>query len=267
MDARGGELIDQILRPRGAQHLLEGPVVELRAVEQLDLLAVVGELPVVLRNDGAQLLDGLLPPDVDLLAVADELLVVDAEHLLVGMALQQAVALGQHGVVAYDGGQVGAVELRDEGVQVAAPLVCGIGDQGAVGRGDDDRGNQPDMVREPVILLAVALEHLSALARKGADDLFALPPVGGVGALDEEKVGIVADALSVGHLQRRLAHRQVVDRIHDVGLSGAIVADQPVDTRTERELLAGDVLEIQQRDFLQKHRTKLQKIRTRHCTL
>ena len=111
MDARGGEFVHQILRPRGAQHLLERPVVEFRAVEQLDLLAVVGELPVVFRYNGAQLLDGLLPPGVDLLAVADELPVVDPEHLLVGVALQQAVALGQHGVVAHDGGQISMVEL------------------------------------------------------------------------------------------------------------------------------------------------------------
>ena len=248
------------------QHLLERPLVQLRFVEQFDLLAVVRQTPVVLRDQGLQPRGKLPAAGVDAVAVFDELPVVDRQHRLVGLHLEQAVAFGEYGVVPHQGRQVGTVELRDEGVEVAAPLVGRIADQGTVRRGDDHRRNQPYVVRQPVILLAVALEHLAALAREGADDLLAPPRIGAVAPLDEEEVGSVADALPVGHLERRFAHRQVVDRIHDVGLSGAVVTHQAVDARAEGELLLGDVFEIEQRNFLQVHRTKVQNFRTRHCT-
>ena len=123
------------------------------------------------------------------------------------------------------------------------------------------------MVRKPVVLLAVAFEHLAALAREGADDVLALAAVGRVLPFDEEEIRPVADALPVGHLKRRLAHGEVVDRIHDVGFARAVVAHQTVDAGAKRQLLLFDVFEIQQCDFLQIHGTKVQKIRTRHCTL
>ena len=209
----------------------------------------------------------LLPPGVDGLAVFAQLHVVDLEHGFVGSGFQQAVTFGQHGVVAHHGGQIAPVQLRDEGVEVAAPFVRGVADQGAVRRRYDHGRNKPHVVREPFVLLAVAFEHFAAFAREGAHDVFALSPVGEILPFGEEEVGAVADALPVGHRQRRLAHREVVNGVHDVGFARAVVAHQAVDAGAQREFLLGDVFEIQQRYFLQMHRTKIQKIRTRHCTL
>jgi len=56
--------------------------------------------------------------------------------------------------------------------------------------------------------------------------------------------------------QRRLAHREVVNGVHDVGFARAVVAHQAVDAGAQREFLLGDVFEIQQRYFLQMHRNK-----------
>ena len=234
---------------------------------ELDLLAVARKNAVILCRNGLQPLGELLPAGVDGLAVLAQLHVVNLKHRLVGPHLQQAVALGQHGVVAHHRVEVGAVQLRNEGVEVPAPFVRGVRDQRAVRRRHDHRGNQPHVVRQPVVLLAVTFEDLAALAREGAHHALALARVGGVLPLHEEEVGSVADALCVGHLQRRFAHRQVVDRIHDVGLARAVVAHQTVDAGAERKLLLSHVFEIQQRYFFQMHRTKVQKIPTRHCTL
>ena len=224
---------------------------------QSDLLAVARKYAVILRRDGLQPLGELPPPGVNPLALFDELHVVNLQHRLVGHVLEQPVALGQHGVVAHHGGQIAPVQLRDEGVEVAAPFVRGVADQGAVRRRYDHGGNKPHVVREPFVLLAVAFEHFAAFAREGAHDVFALSSVGEILPFGEEEVGAVADALPVGHGQRRLAHRQVVDRVDDVGLAGSVVAYQTVDAPAEGKLRLLDIFEIQQRYFLQKHSPKI----------
>ena len=267
MDACGGEFVDEVLLPGGQQHLLEGAVVQFRLVVEPDLLAVARKGAVIRFDDGLQPLGELLPAGVDGLAVLAQLHVVNLEHRLVGSGFQQAVALGQHGVVAHHRVEVGAVQLRDERVEVAAPFVRRVRDQRTVCRRHDHCRDQPHVVRQPFVLLSVAFEDLAALARERAHHAFALARIGGVLPLHEEEIGPVADALRVGHLQRRLAHRQVIDRIHDVGFARAVVSHQAVDAGAEGELLLGHVFEIQQRNFLQMHRTKVQKIRTRHCTL
>ena len=267
MNACRREFVDDVLLPRIEQYLLERTVVQLRFVVQFDLLAVARKDAVIGRGHGLQPLGEFLPPGVDGLAVFAQLHVVDLEHGFVGPGFQQAVAFGQHGVVTHHRTEIGAVQLRNEGVEIASALVGGVRDQRAVGRRHDHCGNQSHVVRKPFVLLAVALEHLAALAREAAHDGFPLAGIARIGPFDEEEVGAVADALPVGHRQRRLAHREVVNGVHDVGFARAVVAHQAVDAGAQREFLLGDVFEIQQRYFLQMHRTKIQKIRTRHCTL
>lgn len=84
MNARGGELVGQVLLSRGEQDLAERPFVQLRAVVQPDLLAVARERAVIGFDDGLQQFRRLAPPGVDRLAVFDELAVVDLQHHLVG---------------------------------------------------------------------------------------------------------------------------------------------------------------------------------------
>lgn len=176
VNARRGELVGQILLPRGEENLTERTVVQFRFVVQFDLLAVARKYAVILRRHGLQPLGELPPPGVNPLALFDELHVVNLQHRLVGHVLEQPVALGQHGVVAHHGGQIAPVQLRDEGVEVAAPFVRGVADQGAVRRRYDHGGDKPHVVREPFVLLAVAFEHFAAFAREGAHDVFALSP-------------------------------------------------------------------------------------------
>lgn len=65
VDARGGILVGQVAGPRRLKQLLERPVVELRAVRQLDLLAVARQPAVTLLDDGLQAGDILASPRMD----------------------------------------------------------------------------------------------------------------------------------------------------------------------------------------------------------
>ena len=190
-------------------------------------------------------------------ALLDELQVVNAEHRFVGHVLEQAVAFGQHAVVTHYGGQVGAVELRDEAVEVAAAFVRGVADERTVGRRHDHGWNQPHVIRQPFVLLSVAFEHLAALARERAHDALRLARIGEVLSFGEEEIRAVADALPVGHRQRRLAHREVIDRVDDIGLARPVVAHQAVDAGAQGEFLLCDILEVEQRYFLQIHGSKI----------
>ena len=248
VDARGGELIDEVALPCGDEQIAERAVVQLRFVDQLHRLAVRAERAVVGRDERLQLGDGLPPTGVDGRAVLRELTVVYFEHRFVGRhRFEQPVALGQHGVVTHDRGEVGAVELRDEGVEVAAAFVGGVRDEGAVGGRDDRRGDQSHVIGQPIVLLAVAFEDLAALARERADDSLLAAAVGGVAGVEHEELLAVADALCVGHRECRLAHREVVDGIEDVGLPGAVVAYETVDPGDGRQLLLLDILEVDER--------------------
>ncbi len=100
------------------------------------------------------------------------------------------------------------------------------------------------MVGQAVVLLAAALEHLAPLAREGADDVLGAPLIGGVAAVEHEELLAVADVLRIGHRQRRLAHREVVNRIDHIGLARAVVAHEAIDAGRELELLLRDILKV-----------------------
>ena len=85
------------------------------------------------------------------------------------------------------------------------------------------------MIRQAVVLLSRALDALTATSCERTDNLLVTFAVGGVSALDHKELLAVANALSVGHSEGRLAHREVVDRVDDVGFTRAIVAHQTVD--------------------------------------
>ena len=257
MDACRGEFVGEVFLPCREEQFVERPVVQLRLVVQFDLLAVAREGAVIVRDDGLQPLRELPPQGVYSVALLDELQVVNAEHRFVGHVLEQAVAFGQHAVVTHYGGQVGAVELRDEAVEVAAAFVRGVADERTVGRRHDHGWNQPHVIRQPFVLLSVAFEHLAALARERAHDALRLARIGEVLSFGEEEIRAVADALPVGHRQRRLAHREVIDRVDDIGLARPVVAHQAVDAGAQGEFLLCDILEVEQRYFLQIHGSKI----------
>ena len=85
------------------------------------------------------------------------------------------------------------------------------------------------MVRQAVVLLACALDALAPATGKRTDNLLVTFAIGGISTLDHKELLAVANALTVGHSEGRFAHREVIDRIDDVGFAGAIVTHQTVD--------------------------------------
>ena len=101
------------------------------------------------------------------------------------------------------------------------------------------------MVGQTLVDLVVAFHDLRGSTLVGAYDLLVAVIVGTIVAFEHKEFLAVAHALQVCHCQRGLTHREVVDRIDDVRLAGAIVSDKAVKSLVERELLLSEILEIQ----------------------
>jgi len=253
VDARGGELVRQIALPRTLQQLRERGFGQLRTVGQLHLFAPTRQQGVVLADEGLQPFGERFPLLIDRLPVFGQLPVVDREHILVGADFEIAVPFRQHGVVTHHGRKIPPVELRNAPVEIAAPFVGGIAYERRIGGRDDHDGHQPYMIRQAVVLLAVAFERLAAPTGERADDLFAASVRPFVTPFEQEKLLAVTHALRIGHREGRLAHRQVVDRVDEIGLARPVVAHETIDPRGQRKLLLTDILEIDERQSFEIH--------------
>ena len=101
------------------------------------------------------------------------------------------------------------------------------------------------MVGQTLVDLVVALYHLCRATLIGTYNLFVTTAVGVVVALQYEELLAVTYALRIGHGQRGLTHREVIDCIDDIGLAGAVVADKAVEALVEQNLLLCEVLKIE----------------------
>ena len=109
------------------------------------------------------------------------------------------------------------------------------------------------MIRQTVVLLAVALERLTAPTGKRTDDLLAAAVRPFIAPFEQKKLLAVAYALRIGHRKRRLAHRQIMNRIDEIGLARSVVPHKAIDTRGQRKLLLTDILEIDERQSFEIH--------------
>ena len=100
------------------------------------------------------------------------------------------------------------------------------------------------MVRQSLVDLVVALYNLRCTTLIGANNPFVAIAVGAVVALQDKELLSVTHALQVGHRQRRLTHREVIYRIDDIGLAGAIITHEAVETLVELQLLLCKILEV-----------------------
>ena len=103
------------------------------------------------------------------------------------------------------------------------------------------------MVCQSLILLVVALYDLRCATLIGAYNPFVAVAFGAVVAFEQEELLAVAHALQVGHCKRRFTHREVIDRIDNICLAGAIIPDKAVEPLVEYEILLCKVLEIEYR--------------------
>ncbi len=250
-----GKAVCQIALQRGFKQLRQRPLGELGAVFDAYRLALFAEQGVVVLDQRLHLIDDLLPAGVYGFAALAQQTVVYLDHGLLGLRFQQLVALGQCGIVSYQGGKITLVDLRYERVEVAAAFVGRVAYQRRVGGRHDHYGKCPDVVGEAFVLLAVAFERLAAAARVAATYLLLAAVVGDETAVEDEKLVAVPHALRIGHREHRLGHRQTVHRIEQVGLAGAVVADETVYAVRECEPAVGYVLEAYERYVAQYHKS------------
>jgi hypothetical protein len=101
------------------------------------------------------------------------------------------------------------------------------------------------MIRKSIIDLSVAFNNLRCSALVGASNLLVAVILGTIIALKNKELLAVTHTLQVGHRKRRFTHREVVDRVDDICLAGAIIADKAVKTLVEQKFLLCEVLEIE----------------------
>ena len=257
MYAPGSELVDPVPLGRLAQDPVHRTLVELRAVAEADPLAVARQRRVIPGHDGGEFRDELLPLLPKRRGERAKLRVEDLDQLLESgrlLPFEQLVALGQQPVVPHQRREIFAVELGDEAVEVFAALLARLVDQRRVGRRDQNQRNQADVVRQLLVLLAVAAKLLLAsFLERAYDTLGAICRRLAVATVHEERLAAVPHALGVGQAEGALAHRKVVDRVEQIRLAGPVVADHAVDLRRELDLGLADVLEVDQGKSLKVH--------------
>ena len=209
------------------------PAFKVRSVPDRHALAIHRDLAVELLEDRGEVIDKLASGCIDHPPVEVHLLLARLIEQGVGagrLLLQKAVALQQRLVVAYQRVQVRLVELADHHVHELAPFLAAALQQHAVRRREQHDGQQPDVVAQSLVFLACTLERLSGVQLVAAADVLRLS-IEFVLPVQHEELLAVRHHLAVGHAVERLAERQVIDGIQQVGLAHAVLPHQAVHAR------------------------------------
>jgi hypothetical protein len=226
----------------------------------LEELAFIGEVHrffsagypgIILLDQGQEGLEEGLSFLKDILAGADELLVIDVQEAFVGTlslgeGFQEAVPLLEDLIVFDEALQVAAVQLGKEGIEESSALLTAAGDDLYVIGGDDNAGKAADMVGELLIGLVVQGKFLLAVLTQDAKYLVGLALLLKM-PLDTEAGVAFTDILLVGFGEIALGEAEVIDRIEQVGLADAIIATNADDPVLELEGGLGIILELDER--------------------
>ena len=236
------------------------PLTMARVVERHLLVAARYEAVEALEH-GDEFLHECLPLPIDALAVLRHHRLIDADDFLVRLLLrlQHRIALLQRLVVGRERRHVFRVVLRDDDVHQPPPLIAAARDEiRVVGRSDDD-GQQPDVFRQPLILLLVPL-HMLLLMHLHADGDFLLHPIQVVDALHHHHLLAVTDVHRVDGVRHALRQREEVDGIEHIRLALAVMSDEAVHLGRELQFRRRDVAIVQYGQPFQNHGAKVQKI-------
>lgn len=162
---------------------------------------------------------------------------------IVGAVAQQAVALLEQTAVAHDGVEVAGIALTDDHVHEAAAFVACAAYQLHIGRTDHHKRQQADVGAYAAVFLAASLEALAAAGLKAGDYLLGLPETL-IAAAHDGEVLAGAHQHGVRRAGEALREAEQIQRVKQVALAHAIVAQQAVDPRRELEARPRDVLEI-----------------------
>lgn len=166
-----------------------------------------------------------------------------SEERGVGNAVaEHAVALVEGAAVAYEGVEIERIGLRDHHVHQAAALVGGASDDVDILRRRHDEGEGPDVSRQALIFLSLALERLASPGSDAERELL-VDAVAQIEGAHHGEVVAAAYHLRVGHPREAFAEAEEVYGVEQVALPHAVVAQQGVDLGGEGKRGFGDILE------------------------
>ena len=135
--------------------------------------------------------------------------------------------------------------MRNHDIHQSAPFLATACDERLVGRRNEHKRNESDVLRESLIRLFVALQLLLLSAFHAAVDRHRLVLIGSIRSVEHKKVGVVLYHLRVDRIERTAAERQVVDSIEQIGLALAIAAEKTVELGRELKRSLPDILEVE----------------------
>ena len=169
-----------------------------------------------------------------------------------GIVAQEFVALLEGVVVADEVVEIARVALTDNHVDEATAVFAGSGDEVRVGRGDEHSREEADVLAQPLILLAAALEGFAAATAK-AHVHFLGGAASVIAALQEHEVLAAARHQRVLGAGEAAAEAEVIDGVEEVALAHAVVAEQAVELVGEGECSGGNILEVGDGETFEEH--------------
>ena len=175
------------------------------------------------------------------------------EQRVAHAAAQQIVARGKGAVVAHQGGEVGAVGLRNHHVGEAPPFRRAPAYQvGVVGRHGYHR-EAPYVLRDSAVFLVVEAHFLTLSGRQRTEHGVGGRIAGVVDPAHHQRLLAVADERLLRDGAHRPREAQEMHRLQQVAFPHAVGPEQAVHSRAEVYLGLRYVLEVQYAQVLQVH--------------
>ena len=168
------------------------------------------------------------------------------------MVAQQFVALLQGAGVANKVVEVDGIGLRDNLIHEPAALLAGAADQFLIGRSCHYQRKRAYVRTEAVVFLPLAFERFAFARHQPHRQLF-VEPLAGVVAAQGYEIFAASHQRAVGEPGEAFAETQVIDRVEQIALAHAVVAQKTVDFRAEIEPGVGYILEVCYGEAVEKH--------------
>ena len=244
--------------PQGFQQAL---LAEAGLVHQLQVLACLGNIPVVGDGQRPQPLHVVHPAQRELLPVAGQLLVEHIQHLHRArralIVLEQRVLLGQQPGIPPPGGQIPGVQLAQRRVQKAPPPLRAALHQTQIARLEHHRREAARQRGRPAQVHPVPLGRPARArgipAAHRQIDLVLLPVAGLSLGLQHRKGLIPGNQLRVFRAPEAFAAGQQPHRLQQIGFALAVFAADYRKLRAGGKVRLPDVPVILQRKLLQPH--------------
>ena len=249
-----------VLLPRLPQQPQQVALLQMTLIRQTHPLPVLRDIRIIRLKHRNKLIDKLL-------ALTEHLLPFGRHHLLphihqfllrFHVRLEQRIPLHQRLVIPDQRLQILPVELRDHHIHKPPSLLTAPRNQPRVRRRHHHQRNQSDMVRQPRILLPVALELLLLSPLQSAVHLLRFPRIRLIKPLHHEELLPMQDILRVHRVHRTLAERQIIHRIQQIRLSHSVFADHTVQFRRKLQFRLRQILIIQYGYPFQPHDKSIQ---------